>query len=255
MRVTSRKIHRWLSVVIGIQLLLWTLSGLIFSWNPIDRVRGSHLVRPSQPADLAKQKVLGIQEILRNVRLEHERPVVRVELRSLLGDPVYEVTLGGEGTQHVLMDANSGKQISPISKEMAEQIAVNDFLVESQVESIEWIDKPVGPHWEYREKELPVWKVEMDHRSGTRIYISANRGVVTARRNHRWRLFDFFWMLHTMDYAGRDNFNTWLLRIMSVLGVVSVLTGFWLWARTTRFFRRKRKRTGHDRTSPSKPEA
>ena len=47
--------HRWLSIVVGLQLLLWTLSGLVMTWVPIDEVHGDHLVAeldtPEWPAD------------------------------------------------------------------------------------------------------------------------------------------------------------------------------------------------------------
>ena len=36
-------------------------------------------------------------------------------------------------------------------------------------------------------------------------------------------------MTHTMDYEGRDNFNTLLLRAFSLLGLLTVLSGFVLW--------------------------
>ena len=35
-----RKIHKYLGLVIGIQLLLWAAGGLFFSLNPIEKVRG-----------------------------------------------------------------------------------------------------------------------------------------------------------------------------------------------------------------------
>ena len=76
-----------------------------------------------------------------------------------------------------------------------------------------------------RQQELPVSRVVLDHTTGTVIYVSVNRGVVTSRRNNRWRLFDFFWTLHTTDYQGRNNFNSWLLRSISVFGVATVLSG------------------------------
>ena len=37
---TYRKIHRYLGLVVGVQLLLWTGSGLFFALNPIEKVRG-----------------------------------------------------------------------------------------------------------------------------------------------------------------------------------------------------------------------
>jgi hypothetical protein len=33
-------------------------------------------------------------------------------------------------------------------------------------------------------------------------------------------------MTHTMDYEGRDNMNNTVLRIFSVLGLITVLSGF-----------------------------
>ncbi|MGB2404568.1 MAG: hypothetical protein ACPIA1_04445, partial [Flavobacteriaceae bacterium] len=47
-------------------------------------------------------------------------------------------------------------------------------------------------------------------------------------RHTQWRWFDFLWMTHTMDYQGRDNFNTLLLRAFSLLGLITVLSGFTL---------------------------
>ena len=35
-----RKLHRYVSLVITLQLLLWTISGIYFSFNKIENVRG-----------------------------------------------------------------------------------------------------------------------------------------------------------------------------------------------------------------------
>jgi uncharacterized iron-regulated membrane protein len=40
-----RKTHRYLGLFIGIQFLLWTLSGLYFSWSNLDDIHGDHLRR------------------------------------------------------------------------------------------------------------------------------------------------------------------------------------------------------------------
>ena len=39
------------------------------------------------------------------------------------------------------------------------------------------------------------------------VYVSEATGRVVERRTDSWRLFDVLWMLHTMDYSGRDDFN------------------------------------------------
>ena len=43
----------------------------------------------------------------------------------------------------------------------------------------------------------------------------------------------FLWMTHTMDYEGRDNFNTITLRAFSLLGLITVISGFTLAIVTT----------------------
>jgi hypothetical protein len=244
-KLNSRSIHRYLSVVVGIQLLLWTTSGLIFSWNSIDKVRGENLIRKSTPVDLMIHELFTIREILDTNGIGTSKgEVVRVELRSLLDKAVYEVefTIGeSDKLQQILFDARTGTRLSPVTEELAAEIARRDFPEDVGVKSVELVETNPGSHSEYRGKELPVWRVSLDHPTGTVIYVSANRGLVTARRNNQWRLFDVFWMLHTMDYQGRDNFNSWLLRSFSVFGVTTVLSGYWLWWRTS-WIRKRRIR-------------
>jgi hypothetical protein len=39
-----------------------------------------------------------------------------------------------------------------------------------------------------------------------------------------------------MDYAGRNNFNNWLLRAFSVFGLFTVLSGFTLYSVSSKTF-------------------
>ena len=43
--MSVRKIHRYISLLISVQLLLWTVSGLYFSFNKIEKIRGEHYYR------------------------------------------------------------------------------------------------------------------------------------------------------------------------------------------------------------------
>jgi len=67
-----------------------------------------------------------------------------------------------------------------------------------------------------------------------------DRGLVTARRNKTWRVFDFLWMFHIMDYEDRDDINNLLLRVLSIFGLATVISGYLLWGFTSRFLRRRR---------------
>lgn len=108
----------------------------------------------------------------------------------------------------------------------------------------------VGPHHEFREQPLPAWAVRFGDDEGATAYVPADLGQVLRIRNDRWRAFDFLWMLHTMDYAGRDDFNNLALRAFSLLGLVTVGSGFVLFALTSPTLRRRTAMGRHGRARP-----
>src|SRR5687768_13917810 len=44
-----RRWHIWLGWIVGIPFLVWTVSGLIMVWKPIEEVRGNHLMTEPRP--------------------------------------------------------------------------------------------------------------------------------------------------------------------------------------------------------------
>ncbi|HEY5612201.1 MAG TPA: 2Fe-2S iron-sulfur cluster-binding protein, partial [Lysobacter sp.] len=62
----------------------------------------------------------------------------------------------------------------------------------------------------------------------TTLYVSAQDGRILERRNDSWRVFDFVWMLHIMDYTGRQDFNNPLVIMAASGGLWIALSGFWL---------------------------
>ena len=136
-----------------------------------------------------------------------------------------------------LADASSGEFRDPVGRDEAIGLTRNDLAVDAEVRSVEELTS-VEPDSEYRGRPLPAYRVAFDHPLGTRIYISTERGIVTARRNDRWRLFDLLWMFHIMDYSTRDDFNTVWLQLASVLGLITVFSGFILAGQTSLKLRR-----------------
>ena len=53
-----RKFHRYISLLIAVQLLLWTISGIYFSFNKIENVRGEqYLVAETKAANERKENI------------------------------------------------------------------------------------------------------------------------------------------------------------------------------------------------------
>lgn len=210
-----RKTHRYLGIFIGIQFLMWTISGLYFSWTDIDEVHGD------QFRNLEYQSK-SFDNLVSPSELNVTAGVKTIELRDINNSPYYWIN------EKHLYNAYDGKLKSSITEEDALYIAKNYMKNELEVTTIDQISE-VGKHHEYREKLLPAYIISYANDEALKAYVSVSDGKFQAVRHRNWRWFDFLWMTHTMDYEGRDNFNTIVLRAFSLLGLITVLSGFLLW--------------------------
>ena len=128
---------------------------------------------------------------------------------------------------------------STITKEEAVAIAQEQIITNAKIGSVEYLEQ-VGKHSEYRERPLPAYAISFQEPACT-IYVAAETGTYQTIRHNQWRAFDFLWMLHTMDYEGRDNFGNIALRAFSVFGLLTVCSGFLLFFVSSSAFNRKKK--------------
>jgi uncharacterized iron-regulated membrane protein len=216
----ATKFHKWLGLIVGIQILLWIAGGLVMSWFPIEEVRGQHNVREQEPHAISgTANLVALSDVL---SAEQEKEVKDLTLRYM-GERLVFAPRYNDGTA-ALFDAETGNKISPLSESLALKIATDDFSGDGVPKSIDLLDKKTT---EYR-GPVPVWRVYFDDKEDTRIYVSPTAGRVVARRNDTWRLFDFFWMLHIMDYDERDDFNHPLLIIASIVALIVSISGILL---------------------------
>jgi hypothetical protein len=87
------------------------------------------------------------------------------------------------------------------------------------------------PPADFRRKTA-VWQVTLA--DGTHVYVGRDSGEIEAVRTRWWRLYDFFWGLHILDPAEREDTSHPLLWVFSVLALGSSLLG------TVLLFRRRR---------------
>ncbi|MBT8313848.1 MAG: hypothetical protein KJP26_05250, partial [Maribacter sp.] len=132
-----------------------------------------------------------------------------------------------------LINAINGKARMPLSEEDAIRIAQGKMNVDASVGNVEFVTQTNGHH-EYRERPLPAFAITFNAPANTTVYVSQDYGNVQTFRNNKWRIFDFLWMMHTMDYKERDNLNNWLLRLFSIFGLVTILSGFSLYYLTSK---------------------
>jgi Na(+)-translocating NADH:ubiquinone oxidoreductase F subunit len=121
-----------------------------------------------------------------------------------------------------LINATNGSVIR-FDKRDAERLARQDFVGEGDIVSIE---SGVAPDQETRTRQGPYWRVNFSDKANSSLYISTATGRILDRRNSYWRVFDFFWMLHIMDYSGRQDFNNPLIIIVALISIWLGLSGF-----------------------------
>ena len=187
-----RTFHRYLSIFVSIQLLLWTISGIYFAYNKIELIRG-----------------------------EQYRLPVDVEYRIFdrLGVSIIEKNDNGNKTYETYPD---GAKVEPITKDEA-------LLIASKKTSLNPTDgiliNETYKGAEFRGRDLPIFKVQTDTEDNINIYINPLTGDISAIRSDSWRLWDLFWALHIMDYQDRDNINNLLLKILSILALMTSISG------------------------------
>jgi ferredoxin len=146
---------------------------------------------------------------------------IGINLTHRHGKPVYVINRANGET---LIDA-SNAEVIVIDKNRARQAALNDFIGDGEIASIK---KGTAPDRETRDSNGAYWRVDFSDRSNTSIYISASTGEILERRNSFWRIRDFFWMLHIMDYPGRENFNNPLIITVALIAIWLGISGFLL---------------------------
>jgi hypothetical protein len=210
----ASRLHKWLALIIGAQLLIWFASGALMSFWPIDEIHGDHLVDRKTIETLPAGTALADPAIyLRGIGTE------RVTLRMLHGRAVAEVIRGG-GV--VLYDAATGTPLPAVDASLAAAIAQKAWIGAKVAAPTTSRVTAASP--EYR-GPLPAWRVAFPDPDHTSVFVAADTGQIAAVRTANWRLFDFFWGLHIMNWTERDNFNTWWLLAFAVGGLVLGLAG------------------------------
>lgn len=218
-----RKLHKWLGLIVGLQVLLWTVSGLIFAWLDHHDVSAEHSTRSLEPPVLTRATTLAEPTIWMSGIPIHE--ILEIRLTSILDRWVWRIeTVDGV----TLRSAETGETLD-INEDVVRRLAEQLYAGDARLSSIAF--HPTAT-LETRDADA-TWAAHFDDEKETTLYFSAEDGRLVESRNSTWRWFDFFWMLHTMDFKGRDNFNNPLVITtgfaalwLSLSGLILLLRSF-----------------------------
>ena len=224
-----RRTHKWLALFVGVQVVLWTITGFYMVIIHIDTIHGDHLVKAAPAAAIATAGLVPPATVAAAVEGATE-----VRLRQRLDRPIWRVQ-SEAGT--AAFDALTGRPLGELTEPEVRRIARTLYAGDAPIVGTARLTEPVQ---EMGSRRPPYWRVEFEGWSRPTLYIAPMTGELLAKRHLGWRVFDFAWMLHIMDYQDRTDVNNPLLRVATWSALAMALSGAWLlvWS----FPRRRKKK-------------
>lgn len=217
-----RRIHKYLGWVLLLQLIFWFGSGLVMSVLPIEQVRGEHL-RQALPIPAWNQAISPAP-------LAQKLPHHQLKLSQQGITPVYQFS---NDKEQLYYSALTAEVIAPLTEAQVKDLARRQYQGSAEIDKIQRLQQ--AP-FEVRHLATPLWQVQFADEEGSSFYLEEYTGKLLSVRTNNWRVFDFVWMLHIMDYEDREDFNHPLLIVFSATALFFTLTGALLlpWRRKKR---------------------
>lgn len=170
------RLHIWLGWLVGVPLLLWTISGLFMVSQPIETVRGAHLKATAPPLDAS----FVISPALT------KKPVQSLHLIQQNARPLWIIAYGDGSRRRA--NGGNGALMPGVTEAEARQLAENSFAGKAVLETIARFGAD-NPLLDLR-RARPSWQAGFS--DGTHVYIDADTGETLAIRSQLWRVFEFY---------------------------------------------------------------
>ena len=225
---TVKALHKWLSLVVFIQLFIWLGTGVFFNLMDHDKARGNHNKQSAAIQAIDNQRLLNPNSIISR----SSRQVSEVALIQRLAHPYYLLTHEKGLYSHFksdlsLVDAYSGIELT-IDENVAGKLAQASYKGTGDISSVVKLSPPIADMLKERNK---VWQVNFSDDLETSVYLDASSGRLVGHSNEDKRFVDLFFMLHFMDYpflgeGSVGGFNNGQITFFALLTLVFCLTGF-----------------------------
>lgn len=210
----TRKTHKWLMLFLGVQFVVWSVTGAYMVFFNIDYIHGDSLIKNKQTHLISDEITLPLSKLLM------QYPAAKnIQLESFIDQAVYRFDVEKE---HYLVSATSGHLLSPLTKSDAVAMAQFEYTGPGEISHVELITE--NPPFELRKSALPAWRINFNDFGAPTLYVSAASGKIVGKRHEFWRLFDWIFRFHVMDYQDSEVDNT-LLFWFSLLGLLAGISG------------------------------
>ncbi|WP_194756198.1 PepSY domain-containing protein [Aliidiomarina indica] len=221
----ARKVHRWLTLLFGAQLIIWSITGTVMVLLQLPYIHGHHL---SQPADRPITQFELLERIPELAAHYPDALEAGLVSRYLHGEYHYRFRVKTEH-ERFLVHPNDFSRIALTEDDI---VALAERLYAGSdspsISRLTLLNTASELPREVASRHAPVWQVEFADTRRTTFYLARDTGDLVTQRHQAWRFFDIMWMLHIMDYQDRSNISTWWILAFASMTFVIALTGLWL---------------------------
>jgi hypothetical protein len=207
-------------VFVGFQFLIWSITGVYMVSMDIHFIHGETLQRTEKSKVELNTISYSITELITTFPSAD-----KITLVNRLERPIYQFRVSIPIKKWLVVDAKTGELLPDINQTQAVNIAKNSYSQLDKVSNVRLIsDKNELPS-ELSSRHLPVWQVTFEHYSSPTFYISQQSGSIVTKRHDFWRVFDWMWRFHIMDYDDGKNVANWFLLLVALLGSLAAVSG------------------------------
>lgn len=230
--INFKKIHKWVSLIVFAQLLIWLTSGFLLGKVDHSKAAGRNtMTQASSKSGAFNDQLIDIQHILKDYPL-----ATHIELLSLSDVPVYRIRISAgthsyERSNYALVDASRRTLINLSKPETGNgynniiyDIAQSSYKKPLNTPVLKLLMPPID---DLPGERNPVWQIDTQDSDNTHIYVRANTAQLITHVNDESRWRDLLLMLHFMDYAQEGSFNNIFIKILSLFTFILSATGLW----------------------------
>jgi hypothetical protein len=220
MRKLVRGFHKWLGILIVLQALVWSLSGLMMTLLPEEEVKGDKYLADGYGDALVSEVWQGYNETITALLAQNDS--YSEFSVSFLGN---ELTLGIisiDGSKKIY-SLNTGAPLV-LDESKIRKIASGYLMGKPEVlfavKAESGLNNYQGPY--------PVWKVIVDNPVRSHLYIDTVTGKLLAHQTSYWRWHRYSYNLHLFDFMGAAQVNNLLLSAFAILMLLTAISGLTL---------------------------
>jgi uncharacterized iron-regulated membrane protein len=240
---TWYSLHKWLSIITGVAIIVWLITGLVITLPDINLVtieypEATRITAATVFEEISLSPAAAIAKL--DEILGQPAVVNAVDITPVGDRLAYQLALE-DGSMH-LIDVETGQPIT-VDPELATAIAQEAFPAGADVAQVEYLEHHDSG---YMYGAVPAYRMVLDDAAQTYVHVPAAGGEISAN-NRTTRLIEIFSAAHTLAIFEvllpvGDSFVIGMIWLSSLVTLVAALIGYYM-ALPRRWQTRQKRRT------------